>query len=127
MSSFQLEYEEGHDTLTDAGVVFFKFFSLLSVRIHGEDDISVRFGRNILDDTVSLDTAQKLKAFLKEQKEWIRGQGKRVSLLEVKRRMWWLVEKILELGIFTTSEQKHIMIWLDICLDQCELGQSRST
>lgn len=119
MSSFQLEYEEGYDTLTDAGVVFFKFFSLLSVKIHSEDDIAVRFGRNIVDDSVSMDTAQKLKAFLKEQKEWIRGQGKRVSVLEVKRRLWWLVEKIIELGVFTTSEQKHVMIWLDICLDQC--------
>ena len=127
MSSFQLEYEEGHDTLTDAGVVFFKFFSLMSVKIHSDDEITVRFGRNIVDDTVSLDTAQKLKAFIKEQKEWIRVQGKRASVLEVKRRLWWLVEKIIELGVFTTAEQKHVMIWLDICLDQTELGQPRSS
>jgi hypothetical protein len=55
---------------------------------------------------------------LKEQKEWIREQGKNVNPKEAVRRMWWVVEKMIEFGIFSSSEQKTVMIWLDICLDR---------
>ena len=115
-SSLHQEYEEGVDAL-GAGMVFYKFFSLLTVKTVGEET-TVRFGRGIVDEDVSRDVATRLKDYVKEQKEWVRENGRDVSLKECQRRMWWLVEKILEFGVFTSAEQKHIMIWLDICLDR---------
>lgn len=105
------EYEEGFDTLGPQGAVFFKFFSLFSAK---ED--TVKFGRNIIDDEVEPKVVAELRAYLKEQKEWIREE--RRPHHELSRRMWWIVEKIIEYGIFSSSDQKHVMIWLDICLDR---------
>jgi hypothetical protein len=110
-SAIHQEYEEGFDTLGPQGAVFFKFFSLFSAK-----DDTVRFGRNIADDEIESKTVAEIRAYLKEQKEWIREE--RRSPIEMSRRMWWIVEKILEYGIFTSSDQKHVMIWLDICLDR---------
>ncbi len=105
------EYEEGFDTLGTSGVVFYKFFSLFSAR---ED--TVKFSRRIVDDDVDTDVVAEFRAYIKEQKEWVRE--KRQSPQEMKQRMWWIVEKIIENGIFSPGEQKHAMFWLDICLDQ---------
>ena len=116
-SAIHQEYQEGFDTLGDVGVVFYKFFSLFATRLH-PDRVEVRFGPNILDDELPREVVQKFREYLKEQKEWIREQGKRVNPKEAVRRMWWVVEKMIEFGIFTSSEQKTVMIWLDICLDR---------
>jgi hypothetical protein len=105
------EYEEGFDTLGPAGAVFFKFFSLFSAK-----DDTVKFGRNIADDEVEPKAVAEIRAYLKQQKEWVREE--RRLPVEMSRRMWWIVEKIIEYGVFTSSDQKHIMIWLDICLDR---------
>jgi len=110
-SAIHQEYEEGFDTLGPHGAVFFKFFSLFSAK---ED--TVKFGRNIVDDEVEHKVVAEIRAYLKEQKEWIREERRPPH--EMRRRMWLIVEKIIEYGIFTSSDQKHVMIWLDICLDQ---------
>lgn len=116
MSDFHQEYQEGFDTLGDVSTIFYKFFSALSVKIRGQE-VEIRFGRGIVDEDVPLQTAEKFREYLKEQREWIREQGKDANPKELKRRLWWVVTKIIDLGIFTNSEQKSVMIWLDICLD----------
>lgn len=110
-SAIHQEYEEGFDTLGPAGAVFFKFFTLFSAK-----DDTVKFGRKIIDDTVDQKVVSEIRYYLKVQREWIRDENP--SPAEMARRMWWIVEKILEYGIFTTSDQKHVMIWLDICLNR---------
>jgi hypothetical protein len=116
-SAIHQEYEEGFDTLGDIGTVFYKFFSLFSARLFA-DRVEVRFGPNISDEELSRDVVQKFREYLKEQKEWIREQGRKVNKKQAIHRMWWVVEKMIEFGIFSSSEQKTVMIWLDICLDR---------
>lgn len=116
-SAIHQEYQEGFDALGDIGTVFYKFFSLFSAKLYS-DRAEIRFGPNIVDEELPRDVVQKFREYLKEQKEWIREQGKKASKKEAIRRLWWVVEKMIEFGIFSSSEQKTVMIWLDICLDR---------
>lgn len=110
-SAIHQEYEEGFDTLGPQGAVFFKFFSLFSAK-----DGTVKFGPKIIDGHLDPEIVGELRAYLKEQKEWIRTE--RRPFREMTRRMWWLTQKIVEYGVFSSLEQKHVMLWLDTCLDQ---------
>lgn len=116
-SDLHSEYEEGLETLGHVGVVFYKFYGMFSARTNG-DECVVKFGRRAVDTSLSHDVVRKLREYIKEQREWILEQGRDVHPAEARRRMWWIVEKILEFDIFASSEQKTIMIWLDICLEQ---------
>ena len=110
------EYTEGLEALGEHGMVFYKFLSLFRVRIKGEE-LSIRFGHNCVDEEdLKLEEVQQFKTYLQDQREWIRTTGKRADPAELQRRMWWVVEKVIEFGFFTSSDQKTVMIWLDICL-----------
>ena len=110
------EYTEGLEALGEHGMVFYKFLSLFRVRIKG-DELSIRFGHNCVDeDDLKLEEVQQFKTYLQDQREWIRAMGKQADPAELQRRMWWVVEKMIEFGFFTSSDQKTVMIWLDICL-----------
>lgn len=112
------EYREGMEALGEHGMVFYKFLSLFRVRIKGED-VSVRFGHNCVDeDDLRLDEVQQFKTYIQEQRDWIKETGKKADTRELQRRMWWVVEKMIEFGFFTSSDQKTVMIWLDICLSR---------
>ena len=115
------EYREGMQELGEAGMVFYKFFSLFGVRKDG----SVRFGPNIVEEDVVEEQSIVFRNYLKEQREWIRQLGKKADIKELQRRMWWVVEKMMEFGFFTNAEQKTVMIWLDICLTR--LSECAST
>ena len=114
------EYREGLQELGEAGMVFYKFFSLFGVRKDG----SVRFGPKIIEDDAEEEHSSEFRNYLKEQREWIRQLGKKADIKELQRRMWWVVEKMIEFGFFTNAEQKTVMIWLDICLTR--LSESAS-
>ena len=115
------EYHEGMQELGEAGMVFYKFFSLFGVRKDG----SVRFGPKIIEEEPEEEHATEFRNYLKEQREWIRQLGKKADVKELQRRMWWVVEKMIEFGFFTGGEQKTVMIWLDICLTR--LSECAST
>ena len=110
-SAIHREYVEGFDTLGPQGAVFFKFFSLFSAK---ED--TVKFGRNIMDDEIDQKVVSEIRFYIKQQREWIREERRPAH--EMRRRMWCIVEKIIEYGLFSSSDQKHVMIWIDICLDK---------
>lgn len=112
------EYREGLEALGEAGMVFYKFLSLFRVRIKG-DELSIRFGQNCLDEEdLKLEELSLFKNYIQEQRDWIKEIGKKADPRELQRRMWWVVEKMIEFGFFTSSDQKTVMIWLDICLDR---------
>jgi hypothetical protein len=117
MTDIHQEYEEGFDTLGDAGTIFYKFISGFIVRIRGPE-VDVRYGMNIQDADLPLAVAEKFRAYIKEQKEWIREQGKEVDVKEARRRMWWTVSKMLDMGIFAAEEQHVVIAWLNTCLTQ---------
>lgn len=109
----QYEYEEGLAELGTKGMAFYKFFSLFRVTKQGH----VCFGREIVDDTVSPETAQLVRDYVKEQKEWIREVHDAVPVREAHRRMWWMVQKMFDLGLFCSSEHRTVMCWYDMTLD----------
>lgn len=112
------EYREGLETLGEHGMVFYKFLSLFRVRIKG-NELSIRFGQNCLDDEdLKMEELQEFKNYIQEQRDWIKETGKKAAPAELQRRMWWVVEKVLEFGFFASSDQRTIMIWLDICLSR---------
>jgi hypothetical protein len=112
------EYLEGLEALGDHGMVFYTFLRLFRVRIKGEE-LSIRFGHNCVDEEdLNAGELQQFKTYLQDQRDWIRGVGKQADPRELQRRMWWVVEKMIEFGFFTSSDQRTVMIWLDICLNR---------
>ena len=112
------EYREGLEALGEHGMVFYKFLSLFRVRMKG-DERSIRFGQNCLDEEdLRTEDLQQFKDYIQEQRDWIKETGKKADAKELARRMWWVVEKVIEYGFFTSSDQKTVMIWLDICLSR---------
>jgi hypothetical protein len=116
-SDIHEEYEEGLESLGHVGTIFYKFYGMFSAKVNGDDCI-VKFGRHTIDTSISVDIVRKIREYVREQREWIMEQAHDVHPAEARRRMWWIVEKIIEYDIFSSSQQKTIMIWLDICLEQ---------
>jgi hypothetical protein len=115
MSNFRLEFEEGVDALGVAGTIYFKFLSVFSVKIRPGEDPTVRFGPLFAETT--LKNAEDLKAYLKEQKEWVRETRGRFPT-EMRIRMWWVVQKCIDLNFFDSSELKFLILWMDGCAEQ---------
>jgi hypothetical protein len=106
MSSTLLqEYEEGMKALGESRMKYFKFFSLFSF----ENGNEVHFGdgmSSFCDDRMHY---EQLKEYIKEQKKWIRTESPNQT--EMRRRAWWLLQKLLEFGVFSASEFRTILLW----------------
>jgi hypothetical protein len=116
-SVYHEEYEEGLETLGDAGLAFFKFFQSFTVK-----DTTIRYGKRMVDTSVSEETARDVKEYIREQKQWILLNKKSADRKELRRRMWWLSQKFLDVGVFSATEQHIISCWLDTCLDRTMEG-----
>lgn len=111
VGDWQEEFDEGRKELGAVGMAVYKFFAMFRVK-----EGHVWFGECI-EQEVSPDTAQPLRDYIKAQKEWVRQHGRSLQPKEATRRMWWLLTKLLEQGIFTSSEQRTIMCYYDMTLD----------
>jgi hypothetical protein len=116
-SELSKEYAEGYDALGHRGLVFYKFVSMVSVKIRDEEAV-IKFGPNLSCTYINVPRAEELREYLKEQKEWIREQGDKASVREMTRRMWWLMQKMIDFGIWTIQDQKYIVYWYDTCTEQ---------
>lgn len=116
-SELSAEYAEGYEALGHHGLVFYKFFSMISVKIREEEAV-LKFGPNLTCSYPNLANAELLRAYIKEQKEWIREQGKDAPRHELIRRMWWLLQKMIDFGMWSIQDQKYIVYWYDTCTEQ---------
>jgi hypothetical protein len=117
MNAIQEEYLSGIDMLGFPGMVYFKFLSMFSVRVSKDESPStISFGVTA-PATLDQETASLLRSYIKEQKEWLR-QEKRTNRTEMRQRIWWIVQKILDYKLFTEKGQCYMMYWLDKCDDQ---------
>lgn len=116
-SAYHEEYREGLESLGDAGMAFYKFFQSFTVK-----DSVVRYGKRMVDISVSEETARDVKEYIREQKQWILEVKKNADRKELRRRMWWLCQKFLDAGVFSATEQHIISCWLDTCLDRTMEG-----
>ena len=117
MSELAKEYAEGFDALGHKGLVFYKFMSMISVKIR-EGDALLKFGPNLSCNYFNLEHAECLRAYLKEQKEWIRVEGRNASPREMLARMWWVLQKMVDYGMWSIQDQKYIVYWYDTCTEQ---------
>ena len=113
MNDIEAEYETGLEMLGFPGMVFFKFLSTFSVRL-SDPTCKVFFGAMSAD--VSHGRAETFRAYLKQQREWIRS-GRRETK-EIRQRMWWIVQKVIDLEMFNEYGHRYIMFWHDSCDDQ---------
>ena len=117
MNAIQEEYETGIETLGFPGMVYYKFLSMFSVKVSKDDSPStVSFG-TLVPATLDNETASTLRSYIKQQKEWLRNE-KQTNKAEMRRRIWWVVQKILDYKVFAEKGQCYIMFWLDKCDDQ---------
>ena len=117
MSELSQEFAEGLEALGYKGLVFYKFINMVSVKIR-EDEAIIRFGPTLACSYSNLPNAELLRAYLKEQKEWIREQGAKAPHREMLRRMWWLLQKMIDFGIWSIQDQKYIVYWYDTSTEQ---------
>ena len=111
MNPIEEEYLSGIETLGFPGMVYYKYLSMFSVKSN-----TISFGVTA-PVTIDTDTASTLRSYINEQKEWLRGE-KQTNKAEMRRRIWWVVQKILDYKLFTEKGQCYMMYWLDKCDDQ---------
>jgi hypothetical protein len=117
MNAIEEEFTSGVETLGFPGMVYYKFLSMFSVKVSKDDSPStVSFG-TLVPATLDNETASTLRSYIKQQKEWLRNE-KQTNKAEMRRRIWWVVQKILDYKLFPERGQCYIMFWLDKCDDQ---------
>ena len=105
----QEEYAEGLEALGPAGMVFYKFVSLFRAKGH-----EVSYGKLFTHANADPEVVEDIRMWLKAQKEWVRT---RPHVREMKHRMWWLVQSLMDRGLFDATAQRHILFWYDSCTD----------
>lgn len=106
----QQEYEEGLQALGEHRMKFYKCLSLFSF----ENGNELHFGETVACYIHERDKYDQLKEYIKEQKKWVRITE--VEPKELRLRLWWFCQKLLEISSFTSSEFRTILQWIDFCL-----------
>ena len=124
--TLQDEYEDFFGGLGLVGTCFYKFIN--SFRIEIDDDKgTIFFGKSAEDDDLDVEFAAKLRTLLKDQKRWIRDVKHKAPMAICKRRMWFLLSKFIDEGIFATNELGKIMYYMDSTWELMRSGSDEST
>ena len=116
----QAEYKDFFDGLGDVGTYTYKFFDLFKINLgNGEDEKGnklvkgLHWGKDTSDEELTDDQLKELKNYLKQQKSWIRKEQRNIKASECRRRMWFFLQKLMEIGAFTRGERREIILWMD--------------
>ena len=112
----QEEYDDFFGGLGPVGTGFYKFINSFRIEIEG-DSATIYFGKSAEDDELDTEFAAELRTWLKDQKKWVRAEQKKVDLVICKRRMWFLVTKFIDEGIFSCAELGKVMYYMDTCFE----------
>jgi hypothetical protein len=123
------EYTEYHSNLKDHGMAFAKFFELFQVNLGDSPDGTMHkglhWGKWASDTSQSDETLKALKTYHKSMRSWIRKEKGTASPAETRRRMWFWVQKLREVGCFEPRILREITHWMDICIERtlegCEM------
>ena len=114
------EYKDFFEGLGDAGTYTYKFFDLFKVNLgngegeNGEKLVKgLHWGKEASETELPDEQLRELKTYLKAQKNWIRKEKNAVKHTECRRRMWFLVQKLIEIGAFTRADRRDIITWMD--------------
>lgn len=116
----QAEYTEFFDELGPVATYTYKFFDLFKINLGtGEDEKGnalvkgIHWSKDCSDDELSDDHLKELKSYVKQVKSWIRREKKQAKASECRRKLWFFVQKLLEVGAFTRGERREIILWMD--------------
>lgn len=107
MSALHQEYIEGLQALGQQRMRFYKFLSLFSF----ENGNEVHFGDGMSCYCNDRDQYDQFKEYIKEQKKWVRTESDEP---EVQSRMWWLLQKMIEFGLFAGSDFRTILSFVTV-------------
>lgn len=120
MSNNQLtlleEYDAIFEELGDHGAAFWKFFDLFRIVLEDSAEAKgISYAKDAFWTFASEEQLRDLRSFLKEQRKWIKKEGKLASPLECRRRMWFWCSRLKEWGIFDMKTRHEINYWMDTC------------
>lgn len=114
------EYKDLQSELGDTAGAAYKFFSLFKVVLEESKDSEpglhwlAGFDKQVWDELED-DDLRDLRRYLKETKAFLREKNKNVDPAECRRKMWFWVQKLMELAAFERSVRREIILWMDIC------------
>lgn len=116
----QAEYKDFFEGLGDIGTYTYKFFDLFKVNLgNGEDEKGnklvkgLHWSKDASEEELTDEQLKELKAYLKQVKSWLRKEQKQVKSSECRRKMWFFLQKLLEMGAFTRGERREMILWMD--------------
>jgi len=116
----QAEYKDFFEGLGDVGTYTYKFFDLFKVNLgEGVDNEGnklvkgLHWSKDCSDDELTDEQLKKLKTYLKQVKSWILKEQKNIKASECRRKMWFFMQKLLEIGAFTRGERREMILWMD--------------
>jgi hypothetical protein len=115
--SMSEEYTIMFEDLNDTGAAFWKFFDMFRIQTENEGSAikGVSFGKVGTWPAATDEQLKELKTYWKEQRKWIKKEGKTANPNECRRRMWFFMCRILEWGMFHINIRKEIYWWFDTC------------
>lgn len=118
----QAEFDDFIGGLGDHGTAFYKFFDLFRISLGDapEEGITrgLHYGKQSSDSSLSDEQLKALKTYMKAQKSWVRKQQKAADKAECRRRMWFWVQKLIELGAFDRATRRDITYWMDTAIER---------
>ena len=116
----QAEYKDFFEGLGDVATYTYKFFDLFKVNLgEGVDEKGnkltkgLHWSKDCSDDELTDEQLKELKTYLKQVKSWIRKEQKSIKASECRRKMWFFLQKLLEIGAFTRGERREMILWMD--------------
>jgi hypothetical protein len=121
------EYDVIFEELGDSGAAFWKFFDIFRIQLETEGPLvkGIYFGKAAHWSQATDDQLKELRAYWKEQRKWIKKEGKKGSSLECRRRMWFWMGRIIEWNMFTYMTRREISYWFDTCEERTLKSQDR--
>lgn len=116
---FEAEYQDFFPNLGREATCAYKFFDLFKINLGtGKDEKGnvmekgLHWGKSCHDDELSDEELRALKTYIKDAKSWLRKEQKAASINQMRKRMWFLVQKLIEFGAFTRGDRNQIIQWM---------------
>lgn len=120
------EYSAIFEELGDHGAAFWKFFDMFRVNLgDSEADGTMKgiyYGKDASWRFATDDQLKQLKNYWKEQRRWIKKEGKGAAASECRRRMWFWAGKMKEWNVFDLRIRRDILYWMDFAMERTMEG-----
>lgn len=120
------EYDAMFEELGDIGAAFWKFFDMFRIQTDtdGANIKGVTFGKVGKWSAATDEQLKELKTYWKEQRKWIKKEGRGAQSNECMRRMWFFVSRVMEWDMFHVNIRKEIYWYFDTCEERMVLRKS---